>query len=383
MTPGARISAAIAVLDLAIAGASAEKALTNWARASRFAGSGDRAAVRDLVFDALRCLRSAAALGGAMNGRGVILGRLRSHGIDPETLFTGIGHAPTPVLPTETGRPPQGFEAWDIPDWLGPVFNESLGPRAQEVALSLRDRAPVFLRANLARVTRAQVQAALACEGIETRAHTLAQSALEVMTGGRKVAALRPYLDGLVELQDAASQAVVEALPLSDGMRVLDYCAGGGGKALAMAARAQLSLFVHDVSEARMRDIPLRAARAGTRLEIVAPGKAKGGHDLVLVDAPCSGSGAWRRSPEAKWRLTSERLEDLRALQSEVLSRASGLTTPNGMLAYVTCSLFEVENGVTIKNFLNQTPGWKEIHRRRLTPLDGGDGFFLSILKRE
>jgi 16S rRNA (cytosine967-C5)-methyltransferase len=166
-------------------------------------------------------------------------------------------------------------------------------------------------------------------------------------------------------------------------MRVLDYCAGGGGKALAMAARAQLSLFVHDVSEARMRDIPLRAARAGTRLEIVAPGKAKGGHDLVLVDAPCSGSGAWRRSPEAKWRLTSERLEDLRALQSEVLSRASGLTTPNGMLAYVTCSLFEVENGVTIKNFLNQTPGWKEIHRRRLTPLDGGDGFFLSILKRE
>lgn len=381
MTPGARLSAAISVLDLVLAGQSAERALTNWGRASRFAGSGDRAAVRDIVFDALRCLRSAAALGGGMTGRGVVLGRCRAQGADIEALFTGEGHAPAPVE-NEAGHMPEGLEVWDIPDWLGPVFTESLGGDAEGVALSLRSRAPVFLRVNTRKCDLSGAQDALRAEAIETRAHGLAATALEVLSGARKLSRSEAYLTGLVELQDAASQAIIQDLPLRDGMRVLDYCAGGGGKTLAMAARARLDLTAHDIDPARMSDLPARARRAGCKVQIADPSRLTGLFDLVLVDAPCSGSGAWRRSPEAKWRLTELRLTELCAIQADVLRRAAQRVVPGGYLCYATCSVLALENAAQIAAFLSQNPGWTMHVSRSLSPLDGGDGFFLTILSR-
>ena len=382
MTPGARLSAAIEVLDRVLAGQSAEQALTNWGRASRFAGSGDRAAVRDLVFDAVRCLRSGAALGGAMTGRGVVLGRLRAQGADIDALFTGIGHAPAPVT-TEHGRAPQGAEAWDLPDWLVEVFKASLGNKAEAVALSLRDRAPVFLRVNLQKTTREGAIAALAAEDIGAERHDLADTALQVVKGARKIAQSAAYLQGLVELQDAASQAIVQDLPLQDGMRVLDYCAGGGGKSLAMAARARLSISAHDKDTRRMRDVPARAARAGVEIDVVPPGSLQVRFDLVLVDAPCSGSGAWRRSPDAKWLLTEPRLAELCSLQAKILRDAASSVVPNGILAYATCSVFAEENRQTVTQFLAQTAAFESVRSMSLTPLDGGDGFYLHIMKRK
>ncbi|NJM83082.1 MAG: RsmB/NOP family class I SAM-dependent RNA methyltransferase, partial [Tabrizicola sp.] len=242
MTPGARLSAAITVLDRILEGQPAEKALTNWGRASRFAGSGDRAAVRDLVFDGLRCRRSFAALGGSMTGRGIILGGLRAAGTDPAPLFTGEDHAPPPLEAGDAGDPATGAAALDCPDWLMPDLAASLGPDHDAVLRALQARAPVFLRVNTGKTDVARAIAALAADDVPAQPHPLATTALQVTGNARKLAQSRAYLTGLVELQDAASQAVVEALPLRDGMRVLDYCAGGGGKTLAMAARARLTL---------------------------------------------------------------------------------------------------------------------------------------------
>jgi 16S rRNA (cytosine967-C5)-methyltransferase len=380
MTPGARLAAAAGVLDRVLAGEAAEAALVRWGRASRYAGSGDRGAVRDLVFDALRRRASAAALGGGMTGAGLVAGLMRGRGEDPRPLMTGQGHDLPPPGP---GRPPTQEEALDLPPWIAARFAEALGSRAAPVAAALRERAPVFLRVNLARIGRAEAQVLLAAEGVEARPHALAASALEVTAGARRIAQGRAYAEGLVELQDAASQAVVEALPLRAGMRVLDLCAGGGGKTLAMAARAPVRLWAHDAAPARMADLPVRAARAGVRVTLTARPEEAGPFDLVLADVPCSGSGSWRRDPEGKWRLTPARLADLVALQAEVLARALRLVAPGGVVGYATCSLLAEENEGQVAAAQARTPGLRKLGGLATTPLEGGDGFFLAILARD
>jgi len=385
MTPAARAAAAIAVLDRWLSGEAAEQALTNWGRANRYAGSGDRAAVRDLVFEAIRCRRSFAAWGGAGTGRGLIIGGLRAAGEAPEAVFTGEGHAPPPLTPAErvAPSPPMGLAALDCPDWLATGLQASLGEDFGPILALLRQRAPVFLRANLLRASRDEAQALLAAEGIVARPHSLAETALEVSGNARRIKASSAYLEGVVELQDAASQAVVAALPLRDGQRVLDYCAGGGGKTLAMAALAKGEFTAHDVVPARMRDLPERARRAGVRVRLNETAVLRReAFDLVLADAPCSGSGSWRRAPEAKWALTPERLAALCALQASILSKAALLVAERGVLAYATCSLLGVENEDQVAAFLAAHPGWVRQSSLRLTPLDGGDGFFLAILTR-
>ena len=386
MTPAARLSAASTVLDRVLAGAPAEQALTNWGRASRFAGSGDRAAVRDTVFAALRCRRSFAALGGSETGRGLVLGGLRAAGLDPATLFTGEGHAPAPLTDAEQQDPAPLAElvALDCPDWLAPALKHSLGADFAPVMRLLQHRAPVFLRVNRARLTREEAQARLAAEGIATTPHGLAPDALEVTENARKISGSSAYLEGLVELQDVASQAVAEAVPLAAGAKVLDYCAGGGGKTLALAARLPLRLFAHDVDPKRMRDLPERADRAGVKvrlLDTAALGR-EAPFDLVLADAPCSGSGSWRRDPEGKWRLTEERLAALCTLQAQIMDSCAALVAPQGRLAYATCSLLDAENRSQTASFLQRHPGWRLDQEHRLTPVQGGDGFYLAVLAR-
>jgi len=385
VTPAARVAAAMGVLDQISASNPAEKALTNWGRASRFAGSGDRAALRDLVFGALRCRRSFAALGGADTGRGLMIGALRAEGRAPGEIFTGIGHAPAALTGDEgAGAVPEGLAALDCPDWLGEPLQRALGPEFAAVMGLLQRRAPAFVRVNLARGSRDAAVAALAADGILALPHRLAETALELGQGARKLQSSRAYADGLVDLQDAASQAVVAAMPLAGAGRVLDYCAGGGGKALALADRGA-QVFAHDADPRRMRDLPVRAERAGVRVSLLdkaAVAKAAP-FDLVLLDVPCSGSGSWRRSPEAKWALTPARLGELLALQADILARTLGLVGPGGVLAYVTCSLLSEENSGQIAGFCARHPGWKILFQRRFTPLDGGDGFYVVHLTRE
>ncbi|MBE2275388.1 MAG: RsmB/NOP family class I SAM-dependent RNA methyltransferase [Rhodobacteraceae bacterium] len=377
MTPAARAAAAIAVLDGILAGDSAEHALTGWARAARYAGSGDRAAVRDLVFQALRRRRSAAALGGGDTGRGLILGLARAAG--EAGWFAGAPHGPAPERPDEVGRVPAGDEALDVPDWLSPRLRAALGADYAAVMQAMRDRAPVVLRANAARIGRDEAIARLAGEGIAARPHPLADFALEVTEGARKIQHSACFASGLVELQDAASQAVVQALPLADGLRVLDLCAGGGGKTLAMAARARLSLWAHDATPRRMADLPLRATRAGVSVILTDSPEAAAPYDLILTDVPCSGSGSWRRDPEGKWALTPGRLAELAGVQDGILARAATLAP---RIAYATCSFLREENEDRIAAFLSAHPDWRLQGEHRFTPLDGGDGFYLAILQQ-
>jgi 16S rRNA (cytosine967-C5)-methyltransferase len=276
-------------------------------------------------------------------------------------------------------------EALDCPDWLIAPLEASLGTDFAPVMEVLRHRAPVFLRVNLARADVATALAALAADGIAAAPHPLSPTALEVTDGARRVAQGRAYQAGLVELQDAASQAVVDLIGVTAGMRVLDYCAGGGGKSLALAAAGAV-VSAHDSAPRRMADLPARAERAGVRIEVLAPGAvagiARGSHDLVLVDAPCSGSGAWRRTPQGKWDLTPERLDELCHIQAGILDEITPLVAVGGGLAYVTCSLLSAENHAQVSAFHSRHKGWKTIAQRQFTPLDGGDGFFVAHLTR-
>jgi 16S rRNA (cytosine967-C5)-methyltransferase len=385
VTPAARIAAAIELLDDWLAGAPAEKLLTTWGRTHRFAGSKDRAAIRDHVWEAIRCRRSFAALGGAETGRGLMIGALRAAGQDPADVFTGEGYAPPPLAQGEGDAPVRADlleeVRLDCPDWLAPDLRASLGPEFAPVMTALRQRAPVFLRVNTARASLTAAQAAFAVEGIETRPHALAPAALEATAGARRIQGSAAYRDGLVELQDAASQAVVATLGVRPGMRVLDYCAGGGGKTLALAADGA-EVVAHDVDPGRMRDLPARAKRARVHPRILS-GTAvadAGPYELVFADAPCSGSGAWRRAPEGKWRLTRERLDELIAIQACILDEIADFVAPGGRLAYATCSLLEAENGAQIAGFLDRTPGWRLDSERRFTPLGGGDGFYVAVM---
>lgn len=386
MRPDARIAAAIDILDEIFARTPAERCLTNWGRRHRFAGSGDRAAIRDLVFDALRCRRSFGWRGGGLDGRSVMLGAARAGGLAEDDVFTGERYAPSRLTDEERmkgqalGRAPDEVR-FDCQDWVWPLICDAYGEDAGAILSTLQARAPVFLRVNVARTTREAAEAALAAEDILTRQCALADTALEVTQHARRVRNSRTFLDGWVELQDAASQAVVQhCLPYASGRQVLDFCAGGGGKALAFAAGGAASVTAHDAFPERMQDIPARAKRAGTPIAVRA--EVVGEFDLVFCDVPCSGSGAWRRQPEAKWTLDRDGLADLHATQDGILDMACRYVAPGGTLAYATCSLLPDENMARVQAFLTRDEAWHCVFQRQWTPLDGADGFFLAILQR-
>lgn len=379
MTPGARVAAAIGVLDAWLAGRPAEQALTNWARGARYAGAKDREAVRDHVYDVLRARGRCAALGGGDDGRALMLGLLQLQGQDPGAFFTGEGHAPATLSRGEAAL--QGAGAADpradLPGWTIPLLEGRAGGDPAALFASFAERAPLYLRVNLAKASLASAQDALAAEGIVVAPDARARTALVVLSGARKVKSSIPYAEGWVEPQDLSVQRAVLAFDWA-GRAVLDYCAGGGGKSLAIAALGAARVAAHDADPRRMADLGPRADRAGARIETWA---GKGQFDVVLCDVPCSGSGTWRRDPEAKWRLTPEGLARLTALQARILEEASRHLRPGGVLVYMTCSLFQAENEGQIAAFLARRPGWSCTQQAVETPLTASDGFFHAVLQ--
>ena len=383
MTPAARVAAGIAVLDQINTGEPAEKVLTRWGRQNRYAGSKDRAAVRDLVYDVLRVRRSAAYFGGGTSGRHLMIGLLRLRGNDPETMFTGEGHAPAQLSTQEASLPAMSepkASQWNLPDWLMPEFERSLEDSAARTARALQSRAPVTLRVNSTKIDRTTAIQSLEHDGITAGINPLSPTALTVTSGERRIKQSKAYLSGQVELQDAASQAVVDILP--EATKCLDYCAGGGGKALAIAARFGTTVHAHDVAPQRMSDIPNRAKRAGAKIECLTGSQLseRAPYDLVLCDAPCSGSGAWRRSPEGKWALTEKQLADLMDIQGAILDRAAQYVKPGGWLVYATCSVLKCENEDRVSNFLEKNRNWHSPLHQRFDVTPDGDGFFTAHL---
>lgn len=396
MTPAARIQAAIDIVDRWRSGTDQlDRVLATWGRDNRYAGSGDRRAIADLVYDAARRLRSAGWVAGAgedatgedATGRDILLGSLLLDGRDHAALaalFAGQGYGPPALDAAEAARLGRPLEEaprpvrLDFPDWLAPHFEHL--PDA--VLAAMRDRAPLFLRANLLRADREAAIAALAEEGIVAEPGPLSPTCLRVIDGGRHVARSGAFAEGLVEVQDAASQAVADFAGAAPGETVLDYCAGAGGKTLALAARmgGRGDLTAHDIEPGRLDRLHGRAGRAGVEVTLRGPGETEDlalSCDLVLVDAPCSGSGTWRRNPDAKWRLTPRALAAHLDVQDAVLARAAAAVRPGGRLVYATCSLIEAENGDRARAFLASHPEFRAGRPPlRLTDPEAGDGFF-------
>ena len=393
MTPGARLAAAISLLDDILGGDPAERSLTRWSRSSRFAGSKDRAAVRDIVFDCIRQKRSFGWRIGADSGRGLVLAQQASENQNLDELFSGDGFAPAKLSPPEreglarTIKAAPEPVAFDYPDFLQTEIERSLGRGRIAVLQAMQARAPVDLRVNTLRGTVGGAKVMLAQEGIAVVGHPLSPNALRVQENPRAVATSRAYTSGLIELQDVSSQAVALFAGAEPGTRVMDYCAGGGGKTLALAAQMDGIgiLMAHDINPGRMNDLPARAARAGAKIAYVATAdlvKLTGKCDLVLVDAPCSGSGAWRRNPDAKWKLSKDGLAAVVATQAEILAKARLLVTAKGRLVYATCSFLKCENQEQIARFIADNTDWKQSDELQLLPPSAGDGFYMTILER-
>ena len=382
MTPGGRLSAAIEVLaDIEVQRRPAADAVKAWGLAHRFAGSGDRAAIAGLVYDALRRKASAAWLMDVDRPRGLLIGMLRlERGLDTpaiERLFDGSGHAPAPLSDDERGRLDRDGEslatappwiAGDYPEWLDPHFTAVFGDERAPEGAALASRAPLDLRVNTLKGDRDQALAALAHLGAApTRWSPIGlRITLDAEARSPGVHAEPAFIKGLVEVQDEGSQLAAMMVDAKPGEHVIDLCAGAGGKTLALAAmmRSRGQLYASDSDKRRLAPIHARIERSGARnIRVCTPrGEADpladvaGRADRVLIDAPCTGIGAWRRNPDAKWRMRPGALEVRLSEQSALLDRAAGLLKPGGRIVYVTCSLLEAENSGQVRAFLARHP---------------------------
>ena len=389
MTPNARIASAILIIDSIIAGDPAEKVLTNWARKSRFAGSSDRSAVRDIVFDCLRSLNSFGTLGGNKTGRGVIIGYLLFSNKEPNLFFNGIGYGPSELTPSElshidlTQNESSPLEVLDFPDCLLDELKDSLGESFYSVNKTLKQRAPFYIRVNLSKATLDEVQLILRDEGIETELDDTCVTALKVLSNPRKVKQSDAYKTGLLDVQDLNSQISCRTIPVKNGWKLLDFCAGGGGKSLALSDRFSGTIDAYDKDFLRMKDIPVRSDRAGVTINLLSNDDIRtvSSYDLVICDVPCTGSGAWRRNPDAKWTLTTDNYEALKKTQQEIFDDASKLVSGNGVLVYMTCSLLKAENSDQVEAFLLRNSDWEVVFQESFPLSNSGDGFFVTHLK--
>ena len=430
MTPGGRASAAIEILaDIEARRRPAAEALKDWGVAHRFAGSSDRAAIGNLVFDALRTRASAAYAMGEDSPRALVLRTLVSawH-MSPEAVAgvaDGTRHAPAPLSEAEAAGLEREIPAdapahilGDYPEWLAPELARAFRARAAEEGAALARRAPVDLRVNSLKADREKVLKALRRFESSPTPHSPLGVRIEHEPGPGKsphVEAEPGHGKGWFEVQDEGSQLATILSGASSRQQVIDLCAGAGGKTLGLAALMENTgqLYAYDADRMRLRPIFERLKRAGVRNAQVLPAgdlealaKLEGKMDLVLIDAPCTGSGVWRRRPDAKWRLSPQMLDQRRAEQIAVLDQGAPLIKPGGRLAYVTCSLLPSENRDQVDAFLSRHPEFKLIPRAsvwdqalpqvpalpsadgsaetlQMTPLSHGtDGFFVAVLER-
>jgi 16S rRNA (cytosine967-C5)-methyltransferase len=389
MTPSARVQSAVELLDSIVEaaqtkGAPADRILAEWFRGHRFAGSKDRRAIRELVYDAIRACGPVPA-----SGRAAML-RLAQGDAALSGLFDGSQYGPRTVA---GGEPVAAGGV--APEWLEAALAAS-GIAGAEAA-ALLERAPLDVRVNTLKASR---------DGIDLPAEAqwlAAPNGLRVAPG-TPVEQWPAWRDGLIEVQDGGSQLACEAVAARPGETVIDLCAGAGGKTLAFAAAMGNAgtLIAADTDRGRLSRLGPRAERAGALIaetvlldpgrEIEALSRWRGAADAVLVDAPCSGTGTWRRNPEARWRLDPRDLERFAETQARLLAIAAELVRPGGRLVYVVCSLLDAEGADRAAAFLAAHPGWRadppEIALGtprgtgvRLTPFhDGTDGFFIARL---
>ena len=391
MTPAARVQGAIEILDLVIGaarnnGPPADRIVADWFRTRRFAGSKDRRAIRELAYSAIRGCGDIP-----VTGRAAML-RLAQDDTSLRTLFDGSGYGPAPIIPDEPVA-----SSGIAPDWIMDRLRAS-GIEGDE-ARALLERAPLDIRINTLKSSTDNLELPMQGEPAP------APNALRFQ-GGTPVEQWDAFKAGLIEVQDAGSQLACRALDARPGETVIDLCAGAGGKTLALAAAMENKgrLIASDTDRGRLSRLGPRAARAGASLaetvllnpahELEALSEFSGTADAVLVDAPCSGTGTWRRNPESRWRMNLPQLERYAEVQARLLDIAAQLVRPGGRLVYIVCSMLDEEGKGQIDAFVARRTGWSAetpelpagIARGkgiRLSPLrDGTDGFFIARLSR-
>lgn len=431
MTPAARLSAAIELIDTIEAQrAPAAKALKEWGTAHRFAGSGDRAAIAGLVWDVLRRRASSAWVMEDDAPRARVLGMLKvERGLDADAiaaLCDGSRFAPEPLteaerraLATRSPADAPAPVAGDYPEWLDPYLARVFGDDRAAEAAAMASRAPLDLRVNTLKAKREKVLASLKHLGAHETPWSPLGLRIELGADAKNpgVHAEEDFIKGLVEVQDEGSQLAALFSAAKPGEQVIDLCAGAGGKTLALAAMmaGKGRLIATDHDKRQLAPIHERLSRAGVHNADVRTPKGEGdtlsdikaSADLVVIDAPCTGTGTWRRNPDAKWRMRPGALEIRIKDQIEVLDRAVPLVKPGGRIAYITCSVLAEENGEQVRAFLARHPdfvvqppeqtagvlwdkaeafaeaalkspeGWLMTPRRT-----GTDGFFVSVLRR-
>ena len=432
MTPAARLSAAIEVIaaidDQRIPAA---KALKEWGTAHRFAGSGDRAAISGLIYDVLRRQASSAWVMDADTPRARVLGMLkleRGLGVDgitafcdgsrfaPDALTDGERHA----LTSRSVANAPAHIAGDYPEWLDGQLARVFGDERVVEATAMASRAPLDLRVNTLKAKREKVLGSVAHLGAtETPWSPLG---LRIVLGADArnpgIHSEEDFIKGAIEVQDEGSQLAALLSAAKPGEQVIDLCAGAGGKTLALAAMMQGKgrLIATDDDKRQLAPIYERLSRAGIHNADVRTPKGpndtladiKASADLVFVDAPCTGTGTWRRNPDAKWRMRPGALEQRVKEQAEVLDRAASLVKPGGRIAYVTCSVLAQENGDQVAAFTARHPDFAVVppeqtaavlwdkaeaftEAARLSPegllmtpyRTGTDGFFVSLMTRK
>jgi 16S rRNA (cytosine967-C5)-methyltransferase len=431
MTPAARLSAAIELIETIDAErVPAAKALKEWGTAHRYAGSGDRAAISGLIWDVLRRRASSAWIMDADTPRARLLGMLKlERGMDVGTiaaLCDGGRFAPEPLSEAESAALAErtldkapAHIAGDYPEWLDGYLAQAFGDDRVAEATAMASRAPLDLRVNTLKAKREKVQGSIAHLGARPTPWSPIGLRIELGADARNIGihAEEDFIKGAIEVQDEGSQLAALLSAAKPGEQVIDLCAGAGGKTLALAAMMQGKgrLIATDHDKRQLAPIYERLSRAGVHnADIRTPkgdadplGDIRASADLVLIDAPCTGTGTWRRNPDAKWRMRPGALEVRLQDQIEVLDRAAPLVKPGGRIAYITCSVLPPENGEQVRNFIGRHPefsvvppqetaavlwdkaedfgqaalslpeGWLMTPRRT-----GTDGFFVSVLKK-
>jgi 16S rRNA (cytosine967-C5)-methyltransferase len=432
MTPAARLSAAIELIEtIDTQRVPAAKALKEWGTAHRYAGSGDRAAVSGLVWDVLRRRASSAWIMDGDTARARLLGMLRlERGMDSDAiaaLCDGGRFAPAPLtageraaLASRSLAAAPAPVAGDYPEWLDGYLAQVFGDDRVAEAAAMASRAPLDLRVNSLKAKRDKVLGSIAHLGAHPTPWSPIGLRIELGADARNpgIHAEEDFIKGAIEVQDEGSQLAALLSAAKPGEQVIDLCAGAGGKTLALAAMMEGKgrLIATDQDKRQLAPIYERLSRAGVHNADVRPPKGGGdtladiraSADLVLIDAPCTGTGTWRRNPDAKWRMRPGALEVRLKEQREVLDRATALVKPGGRIAYVTCSILAPENGEQILDFIARHPefavvpplqtatvlgdraeafaeaalksaeGWLMTPRRT-----GTDGFFVSVLTRQ
>ena len=397
MRDDARAKAAIEILDDFLKGRNLNNILETWNKNNKFAGSSDREKIRDIVFDVLR-LRNTLKYPFELeniyeSGRSLIFSYILYTSKKIEEIFTGNKYGPSRLDIQEenilekfiTNKGKFFIIKNNVPDFLIEDLKLSLAEKFETIMGILGKRSPISIRANFNKTDLFYVKETLKNEGIDSELSIGSVQGLRILNNFRRVKMSQSFQEGLFEFQDLNSQKVIEECDFLNYEKFLDFCSGAGGKILCLASllKGRGNFFAYDKDKIKLEKLRLRAKRAGVDVDIIEKKEINKYYkffDCVLLDVPCSGSGAWSRNPQQKWRITPKLIEELIRLQSNLLQQAKNLLKDNGKLIYITCSLLRSENQSVIENFILNNPRFSIVRQKNYYPSEIGDGFYCAEL---